>query len=109
MQSLVIACSFILGVLLLLLIWVLAAVFLGATRGDGSPEGTAPCPLHRLLPQSYPLCVPHQGRIWTGPQGPGSPRKPLPLGLLSGAGREDMAPTVAVTQAGPQPGGTELL
>lgn len=83
MQSLVIGVtSVLLGVLLLPpLIWVLAAVFLRATRGDGSPKAllpaSAPCPLPRLLPQSYPLCVPHQGEAGLGLQGQGSLRKPL--------------------------------
>lgn len=83
MQSLVIGVtSVLLGVLLLPpLIWVLAAVFLRATRGDGSPKAllpaSAPCPLPRLLPQSYPLCVPHQGEAGLGLQGRGSLRKPL--------------------------------
>ena len=83
MQSLVIGVtSVLLGVLLLLpLIWVLVAVFLRATRGDGSLKAllpaSAPCPLPHLLPQSYPLCVPHQGGAGLGLQGRGSPRKPL--------------------------------
>ncbi|KAJ1064036.1 hypothetical protein K5549_009348 [Capra hircus] len=72
MQSLVIGVtSFILGVLLLLLlIWVLAAAFLGATRGDGSPKALPLAPSLASCPNPIPSVSPiREGLDWASRAG----------------------------------------
>lgn len=109
MQSLVIGVtSVLLGVLLLLLlIWVLAAVFLGATRGDESPKALPPAPSLTSCPVPIPSVSPlREGLDWASRVGGplGNPDAALPWACSQGGGRGKAAPTTAITRAEPQPG-----
>lgn len=97
MQSLVIGVtSVLLGVLLLLLlIWVLAAVFLGATRGDESPKALPPAPSLTSCPVPVPSVSPlREGLDWASRiRGPlGSPCAALPWACSRGGGGREGSP-----------------
>ena len=91
MQSLVIGVtSFILGVLLLLLlIWVLAAVFLGATRGDGSPKALPLAPSLASCPNPIPSVSPIREDLDWASRAGGPLGNPSAGPALGERGRED--------------------